>query len=260
MSSTISLNDRNFIEGKLKKIPGLLSEFSFANLYLFRKAHKYRLEGDFLLGETYDKKAYRFPLNYPFEPEKGEVYFPVPEEEIAQFSSHYFNEDDSDYLYEREKLASMSGRKLSAKRSHLYRFEEDYDPELRPFDPEASIKVLEAWQKGQPSEKDFDACLEGIELFETFNFDGFTVFSGKEPVGFIISERYKEEASIFHFCKVVPGIKGVTPFLYRAMAHKQDAKVKWINLEQDLGIKGLRCSKYSYQPVTKLKKYFVELK
>ena len=54
--------------------------------------------------------------------------------------SYKENRDGSDYVYEKEKLATLSGKKLSAKRNHINRFVEAYpDWEYEKID-ESNIK------------------------------------------------------------------------------------------------------------------------
>jgi hypothetical protein len=154
-------------------------------------------------------------------------------------------------------LKSLSGKKLASRRNLLYRFEEDYEPEIRPLDKSGARLVLEAWSQQKSEEGDQEACLEAIELLEELGLEGITLFSGKKAVAFLIAERYRADAVLFHFAKVLPGVKGATSFLYRAMANRLPDEVKWINMEQDLGLEGLRKAKSAFQPDVMLKKWFV---
>ena len=60
------LKHAEILSGKLVDINAALSEYSFANLYLFRDKHDYQLIDDsgslFLSGAAYDGKTFLMPL------------------------------------------------------------------------------------------------------------------------------------------------------------------------------------------------------
>jgi hypothetical protein len=261
MSSYITLDDRKFIEPLLKKWGGFLSESSFANLYLFRKAHDYRLCGEVIQAKTYEGRAFSIPLEFPFNFKAGETYFPIPDELIAPYQNEKFKieafESDEDYLFDASKLKTLAGKKLASRRNLLYRFEEDYEPEVRPLDKAGARSVLEAWSHLKRRKADEEACYEAIELLDALGLEGITLFSGNKAVAFLIAERYRDDAVLFHFAKALPEVKGATAFLYRAMANRLPDEVKWINMEQDLGLEGLKKAKSAFQPDRMLKKWFI---
>ena len=86
MSSTITLKDLKSIKRALKALPGRLSEYSAANLYLFQDVHEYRLEGDFIRGKTRAGQIFYMPLKIPFNLEMNRVYFPISEEGLPYFN------------------------------------------------------------------------------------------------------------------------------------------------------------------------------
>lgn len=261
MSSVITLKDRFIIETALKKLDCCLSEYSFANLFLFREVHSYELQGDFIKGKTREGVEFWMPLKFPFKLEPGKSYFPIPERWLDQFPEAKFEEKeaDQDYLFSREKMNSLAGRKLSAQRNFLYRFEEEYDPEVRALDKNGSYEVLKSWASQNSEERDEGSCKEAIDLLEELGLFGYTVFSGNEPMGFIIGEQIRENEVVCHFAKAKNEIKGITPYMYHNFAKRLDGKIEWVNLEQDLGLTGLRKSKSAYHPDKMLKKYYIKL-
>lgn len=263
MSSTITLNDQTRLEEAFKKLGNPLSEYSFTNCYLFRKIHNYQLEDSFLKGETRSGKIFYLPLEFPFKPEKDKSFFPITEKWLPHFDEKHFliehDEGDDDYLYCRKDMASLAGRDLASRRNLIHGFERNYDPEIRQFSVSDAEKILEFWSQKNP-EADYDSCLEAIHNMKRLNLTGIMVFSGHEAVGFTLSQRLNLETEVVHFAKTKPSVKGVTPFLYRAVALSLPEEVKGINLEQDLGIPELRAAKEAYKPHTKLAKYRVTMK
>lgn len=61
----LDLKHKDILFYRLKKVGTMISEYSFANLYLFRRAHNYEVIEDntdiFIKGITYDKKATSCP-------------------------------------------------------------------------------------------------------------------------------------------------------------------------------------------------------
>ena len=62
-----------------------------------------------------------------------------------------------------------------------------------------------------------------------------------------------------HVLKADPNVAG----LYQAMLHEflehEAGNFNYVNLEQDLGIEGLRKSKQSYHPIEMIKKYTLSI-
>ena len=73
--------------------------------------------------------------------------------------------------------------------------------------------------------------------------------------GFVLGEMQDSEHYLMHFAKSDKEQKGVTPFLYQTVASRLDEKVKWMNLEPDLGIEELANAKEAYEPDLLLNKF-----
>lgn len=262
MSSTITLNDQQRLEDAFKKLGNPLSEYNFTNCYLFRKIHNYQLEDSFLKGVTRLGKIFFLPLEFPFQVSGDKSFFPITEEWKAHLDEKKFlierDEGDDDYLFCRVNMATMAGRNLASRRNLIHGFERNYDPEIKPFSVPDAIQVLQSWSGSNP-EADQDACLEALQNMQQLHLTGIIVYSGNEPLGFTLSQRLNATTEVIHFAKVKPGLKGVTPFLYRSVAKSLPEEVCGINLEQDLGIPELKAAKEAYKPHSKLPKYRLTL-
>ena len=62
-----------------------------------------------------------------------------------------------------------------------------------------------------------------------------------------------------HILKADPNINGLYQTIMQEFMQRQAATFEYVNLEQDLGIEGLRKSKLSYHPVAMVKKFSVAL-
>ena len=76
------------------------------------------------------------------------------------------NRDYSDYIYTREKLANLSGKKLQSKRNHINKFKSLYpDYEYRELTPELVPQCLDLekqWRKISKDDNDENELDEGL--------------------------------------------------------------------------------------------------
>lgn len=271
----ISLSHAQLLSESFRKLQLDISEYSFANLYLFRKTHAYTLLFDdalFIKGQSYDGKTFIMPTTdirtYDKEALKRQLkdvdfLFPIPEEwlpvfEKAGFKSSFL-EQDSDYVYQLEKLINYPGRHLSSRRNLLYQFEEEYSAVSSPLSKEA-VEVLEAWRVlPQHQIADYEPCKEAIEQREQLGLLGRMYTIDQKPAGFIIGEQLNDHMVVIHFAKADIQYKGIYPYMYHSFAKELEGRFQFLNWEQDLGVHGLKQSKNAYQPDKLVRKYRVHL-
>jgi len=246
-----------------------LSEYSFANLYLFRNEHLYEVifgEDIYIKGKTRDHFTYLMPTSLPQKICCGEIknllegidfLFPIQEDWLEELKSKSLEiasvSGDSDYLYTVEKLDKLPGRQLSSRRNLLKQFNEHY-PEhtVKPIDRSNAVDaltVLEQWKEQVGVEGDYANCKEALELIERLKLTGYITYANsKTPVGFTLGEPLNEKTFVVHFAKGVQNYKGIYPFLYSHLAESLEGQFEWMNLEQDLGIPTLAQAKQAYEP------------
>lgn len=266
----LTLGHKGLLYDKLRAIETPVSEYSFSNLYLFRREHAYEVVHDhdvFICGLTYDGKRYLMPTSDIAKLDMGHLHgmlkgydflYPVPEERLAIFPEEdfetSFREGDSDYIFETEKLRTYAGRRLHRKRNLLKFFREGYDHEARPLTEDLipdAMSVLEDWQEnsGQESEEtDYRACLDGLRHSEDILLCGGIFYADGRPVGFVLGEERPHETFVLHFAKGLKEFKGIYQYMFQSFASVLPEKYRYVNLEQDLDLEALRASKSSYQP------------
>jgi uncharacterized protein len=259
------------------------SEYSFTNLYLFRKIHKYHLVDRrgllFIEGITRDNVQYGMPLFDlstidhstidTFVADFG-MLFPIHERHLHIFDDtrfdYRFNPDDSDYLFTREKIATYPGRNLHKKRNLMKQFLESYSwytLDLNIDKADHARAILDDWQKStgkSESETDYLSCREALERIEEFRLRGTLLFVGDDPAGFLLGESVSNDTFALHFAKCNTRYKGIYQFIYNIFAKELCNECRYINFEQDLGIPELRQAKESYQPDAMAHKFRVTLK
>ncbi len=278
----LGLQHKDLLFPRLRAITDPLSEYSFANLYLFRENHDYEvLLGDhvFVRGTTYDGHRFAMPTETLDKMghaclrealEHAEVLFPVPESWLPLFPAEefeaVFNEGDADYLYTVEKMSTYAGRKLHKKRNLMKQFIENYRHEACPLTAERitdARSVLEQWNAEtglDAAQSDYGPCREALELYEELSLCGGIYYAEGEPAGFVLGEEVNEETYVLHFAKARTKFKGVYQFMFNNFAKVLPPKYVYLNLEQDLDKENLRVFKSSYVPDKMLRKARVRLR
>lgn len=281
-SNALNLDHQVTLEKKFKELNLPLSEYSFANLYLFRSLHHYEVltfnDDLFIKGLTREQVSYIMLTAHPLAYSElalrsallhADILFPIPDSWLPCFASDFFEasfkEEDSDYLFSLNKLANYPGRHLSKKRNLVKQLKTQHQIQAMDLidQTDDAIQILENWRQEHgpdPVETDFEACLEAIHNFQNLHLHGRIIYVDDSPAGFTIGEMLSTDCYVIHFCKGLKAIKGLYQDLYQDLALSLDASCAWINLEQDLGIVALREAKHSYLPDRSLLKWRVRLK
>jgi hypothetical protein len=270
----LRLEDAGLISGPLARIAADLSESVFANLYLFRHVHGYRLVEASLphiTGRTYDGADIVIPL---FDVETTDPVavrrllgpdgwlYPLAENPAERLSDRYetrWNDDDSDYVYAAERMRSFAG--LKVRRQQLRKFEalgpvSVHRIETVSDDAEAKV-ILGQWQAdvAKPwAATDYAACAEAIEARAALGLFGLVTEVSGEPAGFVLASAISPQMAVIHFAKGLRRYDGVFPFMFRAFA-REFSQFDWLNFEQDLGNPRFRQAKRSYRPARMGRKF-----
>ncbi len=185
-----------------------------------------------------------------------------------------FEEDHGsyDYIYDIEKMSTLSGKKLAKKRNHVNGFISTYDDwhvEQLSFDNLLKCRdFLKLWyadrlensgSHGRESllaEK--NSLFNVLENLDGIMADGLVLFVGKKVAALTIGQRISSHTYDVVFEKADECVKGAYNMINREFARyimEKYPDVKYLNRENDLDIEGLRRAKNSYRPAFLLKKY-----
>jgi hypothetical protein len=283
-SEILGIQHKDLLFSRLKSIRTALSEYTFANLYLFRKNHEYEVlfsnnDEIFIKGRSYDGRTFLMPttdirtINSAFLKERMQsvdFLFPLPEEWLSPFQTPEFEityaEGDADYVYTVEKMSTYAGRNLHKKRNLLKQFLELYPHDAKPLTNDRLDEarfVLKDWMSTSelnPGDTDYGPCLEALDRYEELIICGGIYYANNEPAGFVLGEELNEETFVLHFAKARTTFKGIYQYMFNNFAKILPPKYKYLNLEQDLDKENLRIFKSSYVPDAMIKKARVKLK
>lgn len=175
----------------------------------------------------------------------------------------------TDYIYHRESLATLAGKKLQPKRNHANKFEKlypnyEYLPLTSEFIPEC-LELREQWEEEKdevPSGR-LSANAERRSIEYVFShWEELGAFGGVLRVeGKIIAFTYGGPVNYdtFDTCaeKADFNFEGAFAMINREFARHLPEQYVYINREEDLGLPGLRRSKESYRPAFLLNKFTV---
>lgn len=266
---------------RLAMLPDGISEFTFANLYLFRNHYNYTLStlpDEHIVISGKDDKNQKFfmlpcgtndqkTLKQLFETHdylKNLSESSVEHNRIELEKNGFVVQEDRDnfdYLYLRKDLAALPGKKLHKKRNLVNAFINNYSYEEKRITTENrydTMEVLEKWAEGREELGDMDAAREAIEKMTDFNLTGCLTYVDGKPAAYSLGEPLaKGRYFAIHFEKALSEYKGIYQFVNRSFASMLPRHYMYINREQDLGDPGLRQAKMSYRPSDFVKKYKV---
>ena len=260
----LELRHQGLVTDLLRSTGSPLSEYSFANLFLFRNRHEYRFmagEAPAVLGRTYDGERHALPLA-PLSSVTIDAMLAVADclypldEAFASTALDFgltvdWREADADYVYDRARLAVLAGAK--ARRSQARRFAGLFSPTCEPLDHAVeadALAVLEGWMADtgrRAGETDDEACGEALGRLDDLGLAGVLVRTGEgHPAAFMISSVGASGAEIVHFAKGRRDLPGAYAWMFARFAEQSAAGE--LNFEQDLGRPGFAQSKQAFAP------------
>jgi hypothetical protein len=267
----LTLADRDWLTSRLPAALRPPAEYAFANLYLFRARHRYRIvtgEVPHLSGITYDGLRHALPLA-PLDRAGADALladhdclFPFggdgPGLAQALGLACRSHDADSDYVYDAARIAKLSGSK--ARRAQARAFELEQSPSVHPITRETGAElehVVAGWIADigrDATSTDLAECREAIAMAASLGLDGALVRTGAgEPVAFLLASRRADGEHIVHFAKARRAHSGAYPWMFARYAETSGAGR--LNFEQDLGNPGFAQSKRSYGPIERRPKY-----
>lgn len=211
-------------------------------LEAYVKARGQKLEFNTVLNEDKEKLEAAFPGKFTFEADRN----------------------DFDYVYESERLISLSGKKLSAKRNHINKFKLEnpnweYEVITRENIEEVHQMSIE-WCKIAGCKDDeglFDescAVERAFKYFFELGLTGGLIRSEGKVIAFAIGEELSDDTYVVHIEKAYYDIQGAYQMINQQFAMANCENYTYINREDDAGDEGLRRAKLSYYPALMVEK------
>lgn len=175
--------------------------------------------------------------------------------------------DHFDYVYLIEKMVSLAGKKLSAKRNHINKFVSNNKWHFEQIN-EDNIKecwdMNKQWSVNNGIDEDpglaEEACAVQrlLKNFFDLGLEGGLIRVDDKVVAYTIGEVLNSDTYVIHVEKAFADIQGAYPIINREFIKHISEKYPhliYVNREEDIGNKGLRRAKKSYYPEKMEEKY-----
>ncbi|HHW31244.1 MAG TPA: DUF2156 domain-containing protein [Clostridiaceae bacterium] len=291
----LDLEDRDLFLNYIGNYEFNTYEYSFLTLYFWRRMCQveYAIIDDALIIKKTEKKPGSFfmqPIRYKdlkktvhtlikiknkdsnFKSLFREIEFSFLNKLIETFGTDICICEDInnfDYIYDSKELINLAGQKFHQKKNHYNRFVRTYNYEVKDISEKGvasdCVEFAYKWfESNGGNDYQLSYELEGIEdvmkYYDILNIKGIAVYIQDKIAGFTLGEIVNDKMGIVHVEKANPEYNGIYAFINNTMAKTYFSNVRYINRQEDLGIKGLRKAKRSYNPVILEKKYIVDIK
>lgn len=277
--SPLAIQDRAIVKPILEKEQPVISEMTFANMYVWHRSEKVEVS---VFQKSLIFRGIRENREVLYSPPVGEddkvkivknmvenslkegvpflmkgIVEPLTSQLIREGFKPVPDRDNWDYVYSRAELANLSGSKFHSKRKDINKFQSKYKHEYRRITPSLvpeCIKLQEEWcllrncNESPSLQEENYAILEALQNFDELGLTGSAVFVEGKVMAFTIGEMLNSSTWVTHFEKASPDFPGLYQYINQKFAAELLPTYEFINREQDLGEEGLRVAKMSYHP------------
>ncbi len=289
-------NDRTLVQSYTYKTTYRNCDLAFANMFVWRFLYDTQIaEADGFLFVKYwfhSKPFYMLPLGdgdlggairkiVEFAAENDQRFCMQGltlemKEAIERCKPNRFlfttNSEYSDYIYLREDLAGLVGKKYQPKRNHINQFKRTY-PDYRfvPLSTELLPQCMELvshWKSINQDEKDksyialeseSSAIQRAFDNYTELDLQGGALIVDNRVVAFTYGSPINNTVFDVAVEKADASYIGAYAMINNEFAKTIPEQYQFINREEDLGIEGLRKAKLSYYPYEILDKYTAKL-
>ena len=284
----ITLEDKAWMDERFREDDWNACEYTFANNFIWRKIYQVavaEIYGCLVIRSVQGGKyCYSYPVGAGDKRAAvGELLAicrkdgqplrmaPLSAESCRQLSEWFpgrflmeADRDDFDYIYAREKLADLKGKKLHGKRNHIARFKDggawSYEP-VTDDNLEECRAMTYNWIKmrsdkwNEEMEQEVSVLHEAFDHRKELGLTGGVLRREGEIVAFSMGEPLNSDTFVVHFEKAFPDMQGAYPMINQQFVLHACGEYAYVNREEDTGDLGLRKAKLSYYPEILLEKY-----
>lgn len=288
------LEDQELFCQYFRKYPSRSCERTFANVLLWAKHYQVTfamIEDAIVFRSEAGQTSFAFPVGedravkdaihwlteYCRKNDIPFIMYNVTPEQFEKLEQWYperfeitYDRDSADYVYESEKLSTLSGKKLHAKRNHINKFKATH--ENWSYEPITQENIEECFQMAllwrnqngceEDEEKNAEMCvtLNSLRLYEELGLRGGVLRNDGEIIAFTMGEPVNEDTFVVHIEKAFADIQGAYPMINQQFVTHECMEYRYINREEDTGAEGLRKAKLSYYPAFLVEKGLVKEK
>lgn len=192
-------------------------------------------------------------------------------EEIKQIYGNFFiyqrTPDNDDYIYSREALETLSGKKMQKRRNHYNAFIKENQnflyKEIEDQDIDQVLACTRSWDNEHHNEESVQSEYMGIIYLLThhkeLNIKGGCIYIDGVLQAFIIGSLLKHNTIQIHIEKANKNIRGLYVAICKFFLEQNYPGYTLVNREEDMGLDYLRKTKRALHPVKMIEKYYIEI-
>lgn len=199
----------------------------------------------------------------------------LSEEDVLEMKSFFgdefifdYDRDGSDYVYEAQKLISLSGKKLHSKKNHLNSFKRNYNfvyRNITPNDIPACKALFDLWYNDKEEitrlmPESRTATYKLLDNIDALGLIGGLIEVDGKVVACTVGEKITQDTALIHVEFADVSFGGSYAAINQQFVEQEWSDMTYINREEDMGNEGLRKAKESYQPIKLLNSYKATLK
>ncbi len=172
-----------------------------------------------------------------------------------------------DYVYRVEDLIGLSGKKYHAKKNHVNKFKSLYDWEYQTLSQEnikECLELFDRWHDKKSNEiigldEERDAVRELFQNWSSLDVRGGCIRVDGKMIAFSVGEPLCGKTAVIHLEHADTDYHGAFAIMNQQFLEHEWRDFEFVNREEDMGIPGLRKVKESYRPAFMVKKYIATL-
>ena len=203
------------------------------------------------------------------------VFVSVNKKELPRILERYpgskveADRDWFDYLYEKEAIMNLVGRKYATPRNHINKFKKlctDWSfTQIEDSDIDELIEFTKNFtfnsEKDESANLELEMCIEVLKNYDAYGMPGGVLRVDGKIIAYSIGEIIGD--TLFcHIEKADISYDGAYQMLTNQFLrmYADNDEIRYVNREEDCGDEGLRKSKLSYNPVDLIEKNTVYVK
>ena len=265
----VQLEDRSAVEAIRARAGHQISAHAFTSLFLWQKVMGLsiclREDAFFVRFEQRGENAWFYPCGS----EEEQVRFLRWGLKTPDFSLHYMRQEDvefvqehfpgkfrfeeargdSEYICDRQAQVEMPGGAYRNLRAKVRKARERHNWQIQRISTEnleAAKKVVHDWEKLREKTGDGDAALIGLEKFEELGLQGIMKGTEAGPQAIAYGAVIAPDVFDFHVEKTL--MPSIVNYVKWELYQRLPDQIRWINLEEDLNLPGLKNNKLQAVP------------
>lgn len=265
----VQLEDRSAVEAIRARAGHQISAHAFTSLFLWQKVMGLsiclREDAFFVRFEQRGENAWFYPCGS----EEEQVRFLQWGLKTPDFSLHYMRQEDvefvqehfpgkfrfeeargdSEYICDRQAQVEMPGGAYRNLRAKVRKARERHNWQIQRISSEnleLAKKVVHDWEKLREKTGDGDAALIGLEKFEELGLQGIMMGTEAGPQAIAYGAVIAPDVFDFHVEKTL--MPSIVNYVKWELYQRLPDQIRWINLEEDLNLPGLKNNKLQAVP------------